>query len=81
MTPKEQLLEDLRELIKTPVGRRVLKAILAESQPLKLSYVPGDSHASAFNEGVRAPGIWLFKFLELAERGSALKIINQTEVK
>lgn len=51
-------LKDLEWILSTPRGRRWLYALAFESAHLHSpSFVPGDQHSTAFNEGSRAVGV------------------------
>jgi len=53
----EQYHDDLRVVMKTAAGRRVVHALLHESGVFRRSMAPGDSHLTAFHEGQRAIGL------------------------
>lgn len=49
--------KDLAFLLKEPRGRRWLYDLIHDKAHLRgLSFVPGDTHATAFNEGARSVG-------------------------
>lgn len=57
---REQSWRDaLQDLLKTPPGRNWMWNVLSEADIFRTSFVAGDSHASAFNEGKRALGLRL----------------------
>jgi hypothetical protein len=51
--------KDLEALLTMPEGRRFLRRVLALCGLGAISYVPGDTHATAFKEGQRNIGLWL----------------------
>lgn len=53
---EKQRREDLAQVLETPGGRRVIWALLGDCGVFGLSYVQGDSHHTAFNEGRRQVG-------------------------
>lgn len=63
---KAQEKSDLISVMDTPEGERVLRRILAETKPFGLSYTRGDTHETAYREGMRRVGLWL-----LAQMGDA----------
>ncbi len=56
---REQELADVEAVLNLPAGRRFYKRMLALSNALGASYTYGDTHATAFNEGLRRMGISL----------------------
>jgi hypothetical protein len=56
---RDALLADARAVLRTAEGRRLLWWLLNEAGTYSTTYVPGDSHASAFAEGRRNVGIQL----------------------
>ena len=63
---KEQ--EDLRELLGSKQGKRVLWKILSYSQPMSQSFVPGGSKETYYyHEGRRSVGLWLIAQLSEAD--------------
>jgi len=80
---RDQWLQDLRAVLKTEAGKRVLWHVLEESRVFASSF-SGDPHSTSFNEGRRYFGIGLLQdlneldpraFFDLAEfnRGKAEK--------
>lgn len=63
---KAQEKSDLSSVMNTPEGERVLRRILAATKPFGLSYTRGDTHETAYREGMRRVGLWL-----LAQMGDA----------
>lgn len=55
---RDQELENLRTLLSTPGGREFYWRLLSQCNLFRPSYVPGDTHAMALNEGKRAIGLW-----------------------
>lgn len=54
---------DLKLVMSTPEGRRNTWRTLAKCGVHRQSYVP-DSNGTAFNEGQRSVGLWLYENLE-----------------
>lgn len=52
-----QELEDFKALMALPEGRRTLCALVNYSGYFGPAYAPGDSHATAYNEGLRRMGL------------------------
>lgn len=50
---------DLQAILDTVHGRRFVWKQLSDAGVFRLSYVPGDSHSTAFNEGRRNQGLAL----------------------
>ena len=48
--------DDLKFIMSNARGRRFMHELLAKSRLFAASYVPGDSHTTAFHEGMRAIG-------------------------
>lgn len=53
------LSEDIRAVMRTAEGRRVVWWILGEAGHTSVSYVPGDPHATTFREGMRNVAVLL----------------------
>ena len=71
----ETEMEDLQIALKHSSSRRVLKRILAQCRPLAPSYAPGDALASAYNEGLRAVGLWFLAEAEKAAPGQGTQLL------
>jgi len=65
--------DDLRELMSLPSFQRFARRILEKSGVFRSSFVGGDPHATAFNEGQRNPGLWLIAQLSPEELMLVLK--------
>lgn len=50
---------DLHAVAAEHAGQRVLRRILRQCNVHAASYAPGDALATAYNEGLRAVGLWL----------------------
>lgn len=57
---RQQDLQDVRVLLHNKEGARFLSRILDISGVFEISYVPGDSGATAFREGARNVGLRIF---------------------
>jgi hypothetical protein len=74
---KQQLSDDLREIVGTPAGKRFIRALLTTTHPFELSHV-ADPLQTAFREGERNVGQWLIATLIEAEPAMAGAIITTT---
>ena len=75
-----QAMTDMRTVIEAPEGRRVLRRILEQSNILSPSYAAGDALGTAYNEGLRAMGLWLKAEMDRAKPGSFARIIGPESV-
>lgn len=57
-------LNQLRHFLRTRAGRNVFNRILRHSGVFKMSMMPSDTHLTAFHEGQRDVGMWLFNELQ-----------------
>lgn len=74
---QQQFEADLRDLLNSAAGRRVLKIILGECNLLKPSFVQKDVQATAYNEGIRSVGLWLSVWIDQASPGELYKILTE----
>ena len=58
---------DIRALIRTREGARFLCRLLEICGVFRLSYTPGDTHATAFNEGRRNVGNIIYADIDSAD--------------
>ena len=72
----EQDLADLRSLMETIEGRRFVWRLLSRCGIFRQSYVQ-DSDGTAFNEGQRSIGLWVYQDLQMG--CSDLFLIMQAE--
>ena len=75
-----QVMTDMRTVIEAPEGRRVLRRILEQSNILSPSYAAGDALGTAYNEGLRAVGLWLKVEMDKSRPGSFARIISPESV-
>jgi hypothetical protein len=68
---------DLRDAMRRPEMRRVLRRVLSASNYAGMSKSTTDDQ-TAFNEGMRAIGFWLAKELESAEAGAVATLMNES---
>lgn len=68
-----------RSILQAQQGRRVLGEILGQSNLLQASYVPGDALAMAYNEGLRAMGLWLKQEIMRADPALWAALLEQKE--
>ena len=65
-TRRQRELDDWRELLSLPSGRRVLARMVLTTGVLGGSYSPGDSLATAYNEGLRRLGLFILAEIRAA---------------
>ena len=70
-------LEDLRAVLRTVSGRRVIRRLLNKSNVLGVSF-GGDAASTEFNEGLRRVGIWLVEKIEAAVPGELSKLMLES---
>lgn len=70
----KQAVSDMLAVLKSPEMRRVLGRILRGSGYFGISYVAGDTHGSAFNEGRRSVGHELKRAIEAADPEAVLRM-------
>lgn len=63
----ERKLGDVREVLRTPQGRRVYWGLMSEAGVFRASYVKGDPHGTTHNEGKRDIGQKLLDDLMVAK--------------
>lgn len=72
-------LSDIKSVMSTENGRRVMYRILVRAGIYKTSYVAGsDPQHTAFNEGGRNIGLWTLSELEQAAPASYLKMMEES---
>jgi hypothetical protein len=57
MTFKEAVMKDLKEVLSTPAGKRIIGEILKCSLLSEGSYIAGSFDATAYREGIRYIGL------------------------
>jgi hypothetical protein len=72
-------LADLRKLLDLPEGRRFLRRLLAATGPLASGFA-GDASATAFKQGVRWAGLWVFKEMTEADAIAAATVFAEYAV-
>lgn len=70
---------DMRQALIRPECRRVLFRIIEESKCFAGSFVQGKPDQTAYNEGQRSIGIYVYTLAEAAEPGSCLKMAREAE--
>ena len=70
---------DMRQSLMRPECRRIIYRMIEESKCFASSFVPGHSDLTAFNEGMRAMGLFIMKLAELAEPGICLKMAREND--
>lgn len=74
-----QATTDMITALKQAETRRVLKRILQKSNLLRPSYAVGDALGTAFNEGLRAVGIYLKTEIDRADPEAFARLITEKE--
>jgi hypothetical protein len=74
-----ELSEDLRSVLKSAPGRRVLWKLFEASGLLGLSLVPGDALATAYNEGRRSIGLGLKLALDEASPDGFVNLMDENQ--
>ena len=72
-------INDARQSLLRPECRRIFYRIIEESQAFSASFVPGHADITAYNEGQRKVGIFLYNLLERAEPGICLKMAREAD--
>jgi len=67
----------MREVLATPAGARVLWRILGQAGIFDMSFVPGLPESTAFNEGRRSVGNWLWNEVSEADVGRLFQIMKE----
>jgi len=76
-TEKDRAL-DLSYVLREPRGRRwVYEMIFNTCHMHRLSFVPGDSHATAFNEGARSVGEALLDEIRTNHFGAFMQMLEE----
>lgn len=70
-------LDDIREIVSSPKGRRVLYRLLDESRITAASFVAGQPDVTNFNEGKRDIGIWLLTDLMKASPDAYAQMVRE----
>lgn len=61
-----KLLDDMRWILSTPKGRRVIWWLLGIAGVFRISFAPKDSNQTSFNEGSRDIGLRLLRVVQSA---------------
>lgn len=69
-----QAVQDMLAALKSPEMRRILGRVIKTSGYFGMSYVSGDTHGSAFNEGRRAVGYELKRAIEAADPEAVVRM-------
>jgi hypothetical protein len=79
MSKRQQKREryELRDTMATNEGIRTLWRVLEEAGMHEQSFVPGDPDATAFREGARSIGLWLWDEMQQADAGRLFEFIKQ----
>lgn len=72
-----QAAEDLRSVLRTAAGRRVLRRVLGKSNLMGSSF-GGDNASTEFNEGLRRVGLWLAEKIETAAPGEFARLLAES---
>ena len=74
---REKEMADIRDVLSTPGGRRFIWRLLAESNTIDASFVPGQYDMTAFKEGQRDIGLKILLDIEEAKPGIYAQITNE----
>lgn len=74
-----QEVEDLREVMSTPAGRRFVHRVLGLCGTFRLSFAGEQTHATAFNEGKRSVGNQLFAEVEAVSPNQFLNMLREAQ--
>lgn len=78
MTGKQtQAMADMITALKVPEARRVIIRILAKTNILQPSYTKGDALGTAYNEGLRAIGIYIKGEIDRADKEAFARLIAE----
>lgn len=72
-----QAMADMLTALKSPEARRILFRILMQSNILRPSYAKGDALAGAYNEGLRAVGLWLKEEIDKADPAAFARLLTE----
>jgi hypothetical protein len=73
---RDNELNDLRKILQTPEGRRVIWRILSQAEVFKQTFNP-DPHWAAFNEGKRRIGLWLYGEIPAADEDAFIRMMEE----
>lgn len=79
LSDEAQYAEDLRQIMATPAGRRVMRRLIERAGCFRLSYAGESTHATSFNEGKRDQGNRLFAELEQAAPNEWLLMLRESK--
>lgn len=77
---RDREINDLRTVLAIPEGRRLLWRVLSEARMFQLSFTPGLSDVTAFNEGSRNVGNWLFGEINEAKSEAFLQMQREYKI-
>ena len=69
-------INDVRNVLATPSGRRVIRKILEDTQLFRQTFAGEQTHMTAFASGARNVGLTLFNDLSEASPDTLLKILK-----
>jgi hypothetical protein len=73
----QNLLDDVKHVLDTIQGRRVLYHLLSEAGIYRVSFDASNACITAYNEGRRKTGLQLLELLEEANEGLFSQMINE----
>ena len=76
---RQQEMDDWREVLALAAGRRVMARLVGVANALGASYAPGDSLATAHNEGLRRMGLHMLTHIQDAAPEHLAAIITFKE--
>lgn len=68
---------DMRVALALPESARVLREAITRSRILCSSYVKDDQYGTAYNEGLRAFGLWLKNEIDKADTEAFYRIMSE----
>ena len=80
MKEGSRAITDMLVALQSPETRRVLAGILRQSSLLRGSYASGDAYATAYNEGLRAVGIYLKAEMDKADPGAFARLLTADDL-
>ena len=70
-------IEDLREILKSPTGRRYIWRLFGRCHTFKVPYVPKDSNGTHVNIGMQDIGFSIFDDIQMAGTEFYFQMINE----
>ena len=74
---EEQVRQDWREALACPAARRIFGRMI-HLAAFSRSHCPGDTHGTAYNEGIRAAGLEVMAAIEMVKPGETAVLLTAT---